>query len=55
MVNIGLVIDTGRCIAIQVLNYELALGFGLENGMKLKGIYGKMCNEGIRCFDIEDV
>jgi hypothetical protein len=36
MVNIGLVIDSGRWIAIQVLNYELALGFGLETGVNLR-------------------
>jgi hypothetical protein len=30
MVNIGLVIDCGCCIVIQVLNYELALEFSLE-------------------------
>jgi len=55
MVNIGVVVASGRCIAIQVLSYELALRFDFETGFNLKGMYGKMCNEGILCFNIEYV
>lgn len=55
MVNIRLGIDSGCCIAIQVLNYELALEFRSETGVNLKGMCEKLCNERALCFDMEYV
>ena len=50
-----LVIDSGCCTSNQILNYGLAVGFGLEPGLNLNEMCDKMYNDMILCFDIEYV
>jgi hypothetical protein len=51
----GLAIDSMCCTSNQILNYGLALGFGLEPGLNLNEMCDKMYNDMILCFDIEYV